>query len=98
MQPRLLELAHTICILLAIYPMTITSRGQIKDSAPESLRVSYYFSYTVNAVVQVSKLCYLLRPRNTIRLHFTLFLFRPFMRPVSLNVSRSLIWLLYAGF
>lgn len=46
-------------MLYGIYLATVSYHSQIRNSLHGSFTVSYYFSYTINAVVQVSRVYYL---------------------------------------
>jgi hypothetical protein len=54
---RLLELAHTVCIMNGLFVMTIKQRGQTIESTSISMSVGFFFSGSVGPVVQVSKIC-----------------------------------------
>jgi hypothetical protein len=91
---RLLELAHTVCIMHGLYVATIRQHGQVMDGIPKSLRAGYFFSGTIGPVVQVSV---------TVCLHTSIIstrtdIFRPFSQLELPNALTNHIWRLFSGF
>jgi hypothetical protein len=54
---RLLELAHTVCIMNGLFVMTIKQRGQTVERTSKGMSAGFFFSGSVGPVVQVSNIC-----------------------------------------
>jgi hypothetical protein len=91
---KLLELAHTVCIMHGLLVLTIRQHGQVIESIPKSLRAGYLFSGAVWPVVQVSIIyC----PRLLI-ISTRTDLLRPFLQLESQNALLNHIWRYFTGF
>lgn len=52
---RLMELAHTICLMHGVYVLTVIQYGQMTLKIPDSLRAAFFFSGAIGAIAQVNR-------------------------------------------